>query len=437
MRRPRRRARPQGQLMIAAIVLLLSLALLVPLMVAYSQHEASWTVKQARSTTALHLAEAGVEKAYLRLTLSTGTWANIQAGSTSTPVADYNFDKEYSDVAGGTYAISITSGPQKQEATVISVGRDASKNETRAIKVVYSNSPLGGVALFSGKGADVGGGVTVEWGGIVSPEPILLGSALTYPQFWSASYIQPFITTPNPPYCDSPNCCQWHAYDANLPPSPAIDLGFYASSATASICPTTSGVGSGASTPNGCYFPTSQNWSGVTLYGPTVYINGDLTVSAPGIDIMGNLIVTGNLILPTGNFGNGNHPMPIPSDAWKQYCNDWSHYQTFDPGAPPAFPGLNSNYAPTGLVMAGTGKTAVYGLLYVGGNIYSSGSHAGGGQGDVYGAMYVVGTSTMTQNSGVTLYFDEGAASNLQTTTVVLTRASWQDSLTPWPSALP
>lgn len=440
MNRTSRRPRRFGQILPGAIIAMLILAILLTLMVVYAQRESTWSVKQAQSTTALHLAEAGVEKAYLAVSLSSQTWGELQKGF---PIAGYNFDQEYSDLSGGTYAISITSGPGTQQATVLSVARDAHKHETRAIRAVYSNSPLGGTAIYSGRGAQVGGNVTVEWGAVISPYGLV--ASLTspgpfHPQFWSASSIQPWSTSPNPPLCDSPNCCQWHSFQKTLPPAPAIDLSFYASSAAASNCSGIAGIsgspsGCAPGVPTCCYFNTSQTFTGVSTSSQTIFVNGDLTIASPGIDVVGNLIVTGNVNLPHGAWGDGTHVMSVPSDAWKQYCNDWVFYRTtYDPGAPATFPGFSSNYAPTGLTYTSS-KLAVSGLLYVGGNFNNN--SGGGGNSDIYGALYAIGSSTDTSHSNVHFYFNAAAAQNLQTTQIILSRTSWQDSLTPWPKTLP
>lgn len=435
MRLPRLPSSSRGQVLPIAVLLLLVLLIMVPMMVMFTQNEAKWSVKESQSTQAMHLAEAGIEKGYLKISISTLTWVSLQSGGTTakTALTNYNFDKSYSDVGSGTYTISITSGPGTQEATIISVGRSPQTKEVRAIKAVYSNAPLGGISIYAGRGAQIGGGVNVEWGGVASPYSIDAGSR-NHPQFWSASSIISKDTDPNPPNCDGPNCCQWHSYYQGLPPSPTLDLNFYASSAAASSCPTASGWPAGASPANSCYWPAGGiTFRSVSANGQTIYVNGDLSINSPGVDIVGNLLVTGNLNLPNGVWGNGSHTMSIPSDAWKQYCNDWAVYRTYDAGAPAAFPGLSSSYAPTGLTKAGTGKTAVYGLLYVGGNFGGAG---GGGQADIYGALYSVGSSSETSNSGVTFYYDAAAASNLQTTAIILNRVSWQDSTYGWPSGL-
>ena len=186
------------------------------------------------------------------------------------------------------------------------------------------------MAIFAGAGAQISGGVNVEWGAVVSPGTVD-ADGRAFPQFWSASQITGFDTNSDDPNCDEPNCCQWHSFSPNIPPNPTIDLTFYKSSAAATTgCPGTGADIDGNPLAGSCYYTSGQTWSDETLIGKTIYIEGDLSLNSPGMDIVGNLIVKGNLNLPNGAWGNGTHTMFVPQDAWKQYCNDWAHYQAFD-----------------------------------------------------------------------------------------------------------
>src|SRR5436190_3058810 len=109
-----------------AIVLLLILAITIPALIKGIQGESEWTVKQTRSTRAFQLAEAGIERGYQQLILSTGTWTVVQAGGT---VRNFNFDRVYSGLGGGQYEIRIAQGPGTDAATITSVGRDNSSEE--------------------------------------------------------------------------------------------------------------------------------------------------------------------------------------------------------------------------------------------------------------------------------------------------------------------
>lgn len=415
-----------GQVLVGVLLVLLVLATLVPVMVLYTQREAVWTEKQHQSNTAFHLAEAGIEKAYRKLTLSTSTWYGLIESGTAIP--GFQFDTVYGDVPGGTYKVDITSGPDEREATIVSIGRDAKGKEVRAIEAVFVQNSLGNVAIQTLGGVQLGGGVDVEWGAVISEKPITTGGR-DYPQFHSAGSIDVDANGADPPNCDTPDCCQWFSYSPDIPPDPGIDLNFYRSSASA----TTSGCPSGG-VGGSCYYNTPQSWGNKNYTGGgTIFIENNLTVNSPGINIVGNLIVTGNLSTTSGNWGKGTATPKLPREAWKQYCNDWTYYRTtFDGAAPASFPGLNSDYlSADGLTYSPSpnNKFAVQGLLYVGGSFSTSG---GGGNSYVHGTMFVVGTATMTSSSGVTVFYNRDVAQNLKTTKIILNRKSWKALVRQW-----
>lgn len=413
----------RGQLMAAVLMLLVIMATLIPIMVMYTMREAKWTVAQSQNTTAFHVAEAASEKAYNALTISTMTWVNLMKG---TPPPGYMMDAAYADINGGTYAIGITSGPASQQATVVTVARDSLKKETRAIKVVYVNSPLGNIAILGGNGVTFTGvNMEVEWGAIMSPQSITTGGRL-HPQYWSAASIDMDTNGATPPNCDQPNCRQWHSYSQNIPPLPTIDFAFYKSSAQAS------GAG-----PGGCgnHYQTTDpgNWNCTDTSGKPYYFDSNLTFN--GGHIIGSVIVMGNFDSGNGNLGGGAETVPMPNTAWKQYGNDWAYYlSNYDasPPAPAAFPGLNNTYQ--------SNRTAnispvFHGLLYINGNFI--GPNGGGNTDLAYGVVYVKGTVTLNSNSHVKVYYGADAQNALQTTQILLTRTSWQDTIQSWPSGWP
>ena len=324
----------RGQILPGAIAMLLILAIMVPAMVLWIQRENVFASKQSMNTVAFHLAEAGAEKAYLYISLSTITWNAIQAGIAQ---ADYSFDKAYTDIEGGSYAISITSGPGIQQVTISTIGRDKQGKETRALRIVYSNTILGDTAIFAGQGVQIAGGTNVEWGGVMSPSAID-ATGRNHPQFWSSSQITGKDTNPNPPNCDCQTppdcgCCQWHAFEKNLPTPPALDFNFYRTSAAA-----TTGCPAGGSPANSCYYPGDVTGWNNTTSNKTIFIEGSLSVTSPGMYHTGTMIIMGNVNLPNGAWGNGTATMSMPTRAWKQYCNDWAAYKVFDPSAPTDFP---------------------------------------------------------------------------------------------------
>ncbi len=404
--------------MLVIVLLILVVAItLVPLIVLYTQSESKWSVKQGQTTRAFHLAEAALERGYLEITSSTETWDNVQKGQN---IAGYRFDVDYTDLDGGDYAIWIGSGSGTQTALIIGIGRDTNKKEVRTLESLYSKLSFGNVAIQANNGVSItGNNFEVEWGAILTPKSIT-ANGRTYPQFWSATSIDLDSNGSTPPNCDTPNCCQWHSYSTNIPPLPTIDLDFYRSSASA--------AGTG---PCGSYYSSASRSmsSCVDLSGNAYYTAGDLTMSNNN-HIIGDLIVTGNLNLPNGNYGNGNETISVPQEAWKQYCQDWSHYQTFDGGAASSWPGVTSTYkSASTLTYSGISKAFLHGLLYVGGDITQSG---GGGNGDIIGAAIVGGAANLGANSHATIWYNSDVAAAMHTSTLVLGRQTWQEIS--WPS---
>lgn len=404
----------RGHILFGAVALLLTLSVLIPALVRAVQQNMAWTVKHTRSTRSLNLADAGLEKAQLKLATSPGDWQSVKDG---VGVAGFRFDVAYKDVSGGSYAVSITSGPGPKQATIISIGLDEKLREQRAIEAVFTEGALEGVAVFGNGGVTVDGNVDIQWGAVVSPTAIA-ADGRAFPQFWSAGPILTKDTDPNAPNCDGPDCCQWHSFQPSLPSMPAFDLAVYRASAQAT----------------GTYYAGSVTWTNFTeRTGKTHYIEGNLTVGSPGIDVVGDVVVLGNVTTAAGNFGRGDYDMSVPKKAWKQYCNAWSEYQSFDPGAPASFPGLSSSYQAAAGLVHSTHKLAVKGLFYVGGNMTVGG---GGGSTAINGVLVVRGQTTLTSGSHVTVYYDNEVADEIVTIQPKLTRSSWKAILAGWPAGL-
>lgn len=426
----------KGQILIGVLALLVVLAIIVPAMVIYVRNETNWSVKGQQNSNAFQLAESAVDRGYQKIVESTTTWTALMTGQA---LAGYKFDVGYADMAGGTYTISITSGPGDQQATIVGVGRDKNKKEVRALKVVYSNSTISNNALRALQGITLGGSnEQVEWGSVLSPASID-PNGRNHPQFYSASSIIGKDTNPALPNTDS---LQWWSYYPGIPPASSIDLGFYLSSATAT------GTYYGTPAAITTFLATCNNGTACNT-GNTYYIAGNLSIASPGIFVGGNLIITGNLNLPNGRSGQGAPTVHLPRTAWRQYganSTEWNYYKAGGPACseswsdttpslPATFPGLNSNYKSDATITKtfSGGKVLVNGFIYVGGNITAGG---GGGQSVLVGSAYVVGAIGFTGNNNCFFYTDE-AASRMVTTNVNLSRTSWLDSMQTWPTALP
>ena len=73
--------RENGQVLVGVILIMLILAVLVPVMVLYTQNEAKWSVKQTQNMAAFQLAEGGIDRGYRKVSESTTTWAALMAGT--------------------------------------------------------------------------------------------------------------------------------------------------------------------------------------------------------------------------------------------------------------------------------------------------------------------------------------------------------------------
>ncbi len=442
----------KGQIMIGAILLLVILAVLVPAMVRYVQNEARWSTKQGQNSNAFQLAEAALDRGYQKVTESTNTWVTIQAG---TQLTGFKFDTSYTELSGGSYAISITSGPGSQVVTIVGVGRDKNQKEVRALQAVYANSPLGANAIQSGNTLSLSGSNEVEWGSVVSANQITIPVATNHPQFYSAANIVGKDSNGStPPNTDS---VQWYSYYSAIPPAPYIDFDFYKSSAIATgTCISESAADQALGCTNsGISACGASGWSGggdhdcstgaasKACKGYAWYINcptNGITITSNNNSwLTGTMIVIGNLTVQA-SAASGTESPKLPQIAWKQYGNDWAYYLTnFGNGCSPAentvvpsFPGLTSSHLSPVACTKTLSNVLLHGFLYVSGNA----SFQSGGVARVIGGAYIVG-STSVAAGGYIVYSDPLVSQNLITTRLVLSRASWQDSLLGWPPALP
>lgn len=420
---------PSGQILVGAVLMLMALLILVPAMVLYVRYESNWTVKEARTTSAFHLAEAATERGYWRISQSTIPTQII-------PIAGYSFDKSYSDVSSGTYAISIGSDANKN-IIVTGVGRDLLKSEVRAIQVVYqTSSPISSV-LYSVEENEVSGSGTIEWGPMYSQTQINMGgSPLTYPRLYSPGTISTYAPDcgATPPCTDSLHywACGCAPYIPPIQPNfayyKALAQGYGAAPAHCN----TNGSGN-----NPSYYRTDDgNFKGCTDTSGKVYYveNGSVTFDpgSGGNYVVGTIIVVGGHGLKLhGSAGSGAYSAAVPPNAWKEYGlnpTTWAHYKTFDAGAPANFPGLSGSYqAATTYPLT---NVLLHGFLYSDGELEFTGS----GNTVIHGAFHTA--NEIIVNSNITVYYDANlnVATQGQST---YTRTSWKELLNQgWPAGL-
>jgi Tfp pilus assembly protein PilX len=421
MKQPRRRLEG-GQVLAGVVLLTLILMIIVPAMVRWVQIDSRMSVKDRKSTIAFNLAQAGIDRAYWKLKGSTTTWANARNGIA---LSGYNFDQAYSDVEGGAYRISISSGPASQTVTVIAEGRDTMNREKRAIKTVYTNLTIPG-AIISGAGISEGGSSIVHWGPMLAMSNITLtGSAATnhFPRKLSKQVVLPFdVNGLTPPNTD--NLEWWSGY--NVPELPVFDFAALRSSAAATNTLNCSGTVTGTHVNHVTCGSACTNCTVQNLYKDLYYNSGyvwywDNNVSWTGSNgVKGTVIVRGNLsIAGTDNFVPA--AMNVPSSAWQEY-------QKFDTSAVNQYPGdtgLRSTAATYVLGSCGStcegsasgGDVGIEGFAYVGGTISMTGDS------DVHGALWV--EQGWSGAGNVMIFYDDSLS--LPQLNVTLARTSWQE----------
>ncbi|HOW27717.1 MAG TPA: pilus assembly PilX N-terminal domain-containing protein [Elusimicrobiota bacterium] len=415
------RNKESGFTLVMAIIVMLVLAIMVPTVIKLVRQEAKETVKVTRSSTAFHLAEAGIDQGIWKLQESIDMWNSVKAGGT---VEGYNGDTQFATSfasgRGGNYTIRYTAGPGSDEVTILAKGRDSSSQELRAIQCVMTESGAGEFAIQAKNTSSFGAATNVELGPVIARTSIDSGSK-SHPRFMSAGNISPNDTST--PASADPNTdgIQWWSFKQDLPPLPLIDTEYYRVLAE--------GYGTSADPQCGDYKKTGNfTFKGCKDGGGKVfYVTGDVDFQSGsgGNYIVGDVICLGNFGI-TGN-GGADGPsttIPVGETAWKEYGNDWAFYKAaYDPTCPHATyaSAVTANYEPTGLTKTLSGWL-IHGFIYTGG----SQGLTGGGNAILIGSLYSANNTSMS-TSNCTLYYDPGTSSTIHTTNVIISRKSWKE----------
>ncbi|MDD5209536.1 MAG: hypothetical protein PHV36_09120 [Elusimicrobiales bacterium] len=263
----------KGFLLVGVLFVFLFLMIIVPVMVKWIQNDTKISVKDQKSSFAFSLAEAAVDRGYWKVKSSTITFASVMDGHT---LPGYNFDSKYTDISGGNYRVSVTSGPGAGQVTIVGEGRDWQNKETRAIKAIFTNTSVSGAIIAGGLLSATGASV-VHWGPIMAMGDITVsGSAATngFPRKLARQTVKPFDPTgdTNPPNTDS---LEWWS-NYNVPELPVFDFTAMRSSAAqtgtlncddVTITSTTYGTetvyrGSGCSDPGSHCSCADNKWAG-------------------------------------------------------------------------------------------------------------------------------------------------------------------------------
>ncbi|MBI4395930.1 MAG: hypothetical protein HY548_02460 [Elusimicrobia bacterium] len=433
------RGNASGQMIIAAVVATLLVAIFIPVIVQYVRNEARWATKQKKTTAAFHQAEAGIDRGLWKITEADQNWTDAKNGVL---IAGYDDDVEYTDLAGGKYTIRFSSGPLTGQVTVRAIGWDTSTNEKRVVEAVYSKSVINAGLQVEG-GMQYKPGLEVHWGPIVafqsigSPGP---GSTY-YPRKYSKGQIVGRDTTNDSVNTDG---VEYWAYKSDLGDPPEVDLDYYLTQAQNSTVPLTSSSPSGrvekntggnnlaVATPTGSgYFRASQNGNaglrfekngGASNYylfqstSAVIYIDND-TAGDITTDLQNGgcflqveaLICAGSNHNVDYNANKGVVQATIPVNAELEYHHaDAQSVWTTNFAVPGA-----GNCCET------ISNLGFHGFMYVGGDFTNSSSGV-----SLLGLVDGIGDFSL---NGLTIYYDTSVANNIRLLSGSPQRVSWRE----------
>lgn len=298
-----------GQVLFAALGLLLTLSLFIPVLVQMSRDESHHAMHTQRDTQAFNLAETALDRGYQELILSTANWATISAG---TAVPGFDFDTTYTTPEGGEYRIGFSSGVGGHWITA--VARDRSKKEVAGIRGKFTPSNLLNASIYAVDQVGVHGSANIEWGKVLSRNDIDTSGAL-WPRFYSTGKVDPQDTNPAPANTDNR---QYWAYYTNMPLFPSIDLNYYRNQATI--------LGAAPADCGGSFYKVGNidfrgcNGGGAGQNG-TWFITGNakMKAGAGGNYLIGEVVALGNFEMDGNGGAFKSETVPIPPMAWQEY----------------------------------------------------------------------------------------------------------------------
>lgn len=429
----------RGFALVGVIVLSICLLVLTTAMVSWIQQEAKVSVKHRKSTTAFHLAEAAIDRGRWKLQESNTVWDSVGQG---VALANYNFDKKYSDIAGGVYAIRITSHPTYSDRRIIEgVGRDSSTNEIRRIYAVAERQSLD-AAIWSGGEVELKKNSEVHWGPVKSQQEIELEQSQAdggFPRMYARDKIVRIDENPAPPNTD--NIQYWAYFD--VPPRPLIDFNALKSSAQA----------------NGTYFPEGDTWQDAypgspnfdcdknpcknneATYLPKIddgliwYFEKDFKLKK-GTFITGTVITMGQFKIEGDMSCEGYYTTTPPPDAWREYrkidTSAASQWYADAGGGPPSAVSTSFSFQSTGSPAKRDGIKK--GVCFKG-FVYAQEEFEIKKETIVHG-MIIVEKDEVENSKSTIVFADKTSAANVTIARTTVNILDWREQPGSWPSGL-
>jgi len=477
-----------GQVFAIVIMILMFFVIAIGMITFFLHQESKWTIKEKRSTTAFHLAEAGLDRGYWKLIEKTDNWDNILKGQT---IPLYDGTTTFTDVPGGEYKIYISSMQSEGDeelVRILSVGRDLSTNEVRAIEAIYKRIKGLDSAVTVGKGQEWKKGFWVHWAPVISYGNIdLKGDQddVYWPKRLAKGMIDPWDTTPPtnlyPPGSSEAdeNYCGW-AFNEDLGNPPEIDLGYYREKAKQTVIPypdDPDGIGT-ISSDKDPWKNAAGQYTGYFPDASEVIFKGYNWQCSTGVIFIEN--ATKNVKLEKGSKGKGkaerepflrlealvsargnmhlhsdgitNYSVKVPKNAYKQYlagkprnaATDTADHVHPDTSLPNEYPGdlgyHNSGDGSNTITLPSIFDTkkytkntitatgvAFHGFLYAG----AEQEHCAGGKNIVVGCVYAKGGLDVDT---IIIYYDAEVGESVKLTGNVIRRKSWKEVLLKWPT---
>jgi hypothetical protein len=228
----------QGNALALFVGIVLLVLLFFPVLIQLLQTESKQAVHHQKSTVAFQLAEAALAKGVTKLGESRKNWTDAVAGA---PILGYQDDREFSDVAGGSYKVILSPGSIPGTVLVVGKGKDRSSQEVRVLEAEYSGVDPDAPALIEDKGHSYGNSwMTAHWGSVKSYANSGYMAEYGYPRLYSAGNIRSRDTDPASPNTDS---AHYWAYKTDMGSPPVPDLAYYKQKAQNSVVPSSSTTG--------------------------------------------------------------------------------------------------------------------------------------------------------------------------------------------------
>ncbi len=377
----------RGQTLVFALVIVLIITIFTTTLVSLLRQETKWAVKHGRSTSAFHLAEAATDRGLWKLREGKGVWESVADGTLD---IDYKGQKEFTDVEGGRYKITISTTSNEDHRKIVGVGRDSSTNETRSIEVIVAVASI--TSAVHSPTISIGGNAQVHWGPIESIGSITAGGDL-YPR----KYARGDIIGRTPP--DTDNVEYWAYY--SVPDSPEIDFQYYIDHADES-------------------YAGFKEFKNIVVSHSDAdkiyYVDGNAQLK--NSYLKGTLIVTGNLNLSGG--GKGAYTANVPENAWEEYA------KIDDATSGQYYADVGFQYSTNTFTFDGsTIKISFEGFIYIGGDWTGTGNQ------DFNGCVICKGSMAgLTGN--VNIFYNDDIAAQVETKVTDFTQESWKEIKQDW-----